>query len=100
MSTTAFRLLPIAALAALPLCLAPQARADNAAGKARSTLSDCLKTLPADKLSDNDAIADCLSRAQGAAEAEDKRKGQIEFQRQLDDMDRLIERTTRGSRRF
>jgi hypothetical protein len=84
--------------AALAFGGASTALADNAANKARATLSECLKALPADRLSDEKAISDCLERAQGAAEQEDKRRGQIEFQRQLDQMDRMIERTTRGGR--
>ena len=74
------------------------ALADDATSKARTSLGECLTTLPADKLSDEKAIDDCLDRAQSAAEAENKRRGRIEFQRQLDQMDRMIERTTRGSR--
>jgi len=98
MSTTSLRLVPIiAAAAALALGLAPEARADNAANKARAALSDCLQNLPLDKLSDEQAIGDCLARAQGAADQHDKRQGQIEFQRRLDDMDRMIERTRRAT---
>lgn len=95
MSMSTLRLVLILAAATLPLGLAPDARADNAANKARAALDDCLKNLPLDKLSDEKAIGDCLAQAQGAAEKDDKRKGQIEFQRRLDDMDRMIERTRR-----
>lgn len=87
-----------AALLAILLGGAP-ALADNAGNTARSALSDCLKSLPANKLNDEKAIGECLDRAQRAAEQQDKRRGDIEFQRQLDQMDRMIERTTRGSRR-
>jgi hypothetical protein len=86
------------ALIALVLCLAGPALAQTAANKARATLKDCLDKLPLDKLSDETAIADCLGQAQGAADKDRNRQGQIEFNRRLDDMDRLIERTTRGSR--
>ncbi len=86
----------LAALLALSVAIAAgPALADNPANKARATLSECLKALPADKLSDEQAIGECLNKAQNAAEANDKRKGQIEFQRRLDDMDRMIERTRR-----
>lgn len=95
MSTTTLRLVLILAAAALALGLTPDARADNAANKARASLDACLKALPLDKLSDEKAIEDCLAQAQGAAEQHDKRQGQIEFQRRLDDMDRMIERTRR-----
>lgn len=86
---------PIVLAALLAFCATGPALADNPANKARATLSECLKALPADKLSDEQAIGDCLSKAQNAAESNDKRKGQIEFQRRLDDMDRMIERTRR-----
>lgn len=72
--------------------------ADSTANKARKTLKECLDTLPLAKLSDEKAIAECLGEAQGAAKADEKRDGQIEFNRRIDEMDRLIERTTRGSR--
>jgi len=91
----AIRTVICAGLAAPLLCLAAPVRADTAAAQARATLSRCLKDLPADKLSDEKAIADCLARAENAARAEDGRQGQIEFQRRLDEMDRLIERTRR-----
>lgn len=97
MSTFSLRLVLTLAAAVLPLGLAPDARADNAANKARAALNDCLQKLPLDKLSDEKAIGDCLAHAQGAAEQDDKRKGQIEFQRRLDDMDRMIERTRRAT---
>ena len=97
MSTTNLRTVLILAAATLPLALAPDARADNAANKARASLDACLKALPLDKLSDEKAIGDCLSQAQGAAEKENGRQGQIEFQRRLDDMDRMIERTRRAT---
>jgi hypothetical protein len=84
--------------AALACLVAASVHADTAANRARSTLSDCLKAIPLDKLSDEKLIADCLGQAQRAAEAEDKRQGQIEFQRDLDRMDRMIERTRRGGR--
>jgi hypothetical protein len=88
----------LATLAALSLVAAASpALADNAANKARAALSDCLQTLPLDKLSDEKAIEDCLARAQSAADQHDKREGQIEFQRRLDDMDRMIERTRRAT---
>jgi len=87
----------LAAFAATLVLFFP-AHADTAANRARTALSDCLKAIPLDKLSDEKLIGDCLGQAQGAAEAEDKRQGQIEFQRQLDQMDRMIERTRRGGR--
>lgn len=87
------------ALATVLLCLAGPALAQSPANKARATLKECLDKLPLAKLSDEKVIADCLGEAQGAADTARKRDGQIEFNRQLDDMDRLIERTTRGSRR-
>ena len=80
-------------------CLAGTALAQSPANKARATLKECLDKLPLDRLSDEKAIADCLGEAQRAAAADRKRDGQLEFNRRLDDMDRLIERTTRGSRR-
>lgn len=73
--------------------------ADNTARAARDALRDCLNALPADQLADERAIAACLDRAQKAGGAERNRDKQIEFMRQLDDLDRMIERTTRGSRR-
>jgi hypothetical protein len=73
--------------------------AGNAANAGRAALGDCLAKIPADRLGDESAIAQCLEQGRRAAETEDKRQGQIEFLRRLDDMDRLIERTTRGSRR-
>jgi hypothetical protein len=72
---------------------------ENAANAGRAALGDCLKKLPAERLSDEGAIGQCFEQGQRAAETADKRQGQIEFLRRLDDMDRLIERTTRGSRR-
>lgn len=86
----------LAAIVALGFASAAQAQ--NAANKARATLNDCLKAIPLDKLSDESLIGDCLRQAQGAAEAEDKRQGQIQFQRDLDRMDQMIERTRRGGR--
>ena len=86
--------------AAVVFCAAGPALADNAANKARATLKDCLDKIPLDRLSEESLIGECLGQAQGAADKERKRDGQLEFNRQLDDMDRLIERTTRGSRRF
>jgi hypothetical protein len=82
---------------ALSLLVTGSAQAGNAANKARAALNDCLQTLPLDKLSDEKAIEDCLARAQSAADQHDKREGQIEFQRRLDDMDRMIERTRRAT---
>lgn len=97
MNTIFLRLVLILAATLPMLGLAADARADNAANKARAALSDCLQKLPLDKLSDEKAIGDCLAQAQGAAETEDNRQGQIEFQRRLDDMDRMIERTRRAT---
>ena len=88
----------VAAVACLTVCAAPAA-ADSAANKGREALQDCLKKLPLDRLGDEQAIAACLEQGQRAAEAEDKRQGQIDYMRKLDELDRMIERTTRGSRR-
>jgi hypothetical protein len=88
-----------AVLLAVAVCLAAAtAAADTPANRARATLNDCLKAIPLDTLSDEGPIADCLAEAQRAAEAEDRRRGQVEFQRDLDRMDRMIERTRRGGR--
>lgn len=89
----------IAAAAVCLAALAAPAAADNAATKGREALRDCLKALPPDRLEDERAITDCMEQGQRAAEAEDKRRGQIEYMRKLDDFDRMIERTTRGTRR-
>ncbi len=88
----------ILATACLPVLAAPAA-ADNAANKGREALRDCLRKLPLDRLGDEQTTAACLEEGQRAAEAEDKRQGQIDYMRKLDELDRMIERTTRGSRR-
>jgi len=88
-----------ALLAPAALAAAADGTAGNAANAGRAALGDCLAKLPAERLGDETAIGQCLEQGRRAAENEDKRQGQIEFLRRLDDMDRLIERTTRGSRR-
>ena len=89
----------VAAVACLTVFAGPAAAADNAANKGREALRDCLRKLPLDRLGDERAIAACLEQGQRAAESEDKRQGQIDYLRKLDELDRMIERTTRGSRR-
>lgn len=93
------RSMGLAAVAWLAVLAAPALGADNAANKGREALRDCLAKLPLDRLGDEKTIAACLEEGQRAAEAEDKRRGQIEYMRKLDELDRMIERTTRGSRR-
>jgi hypothetical protein len=95
----AIYLAAIAALAGLAVLAAPAALADDAANKGRAALRDCVMKLPLNQLADENAIAKCLEQGQRAAEGEDKRRGQIEYMRRIDEMDRMIERTTRGSRR-
>ncbi len=88
-----------AALLAPAALAAADERTGNAANAGRAALGECLAKLPPERLGDEAAIGQCLDQGRRAAETEDKRQGQIEFLRRLDDMDRLIERATRGSRR-